>query len=254
MTQAGLGRTVGVVQSSISQAERGEGGTLSLDFWQRIFVALGRRLVVEAGRDSLEEPRDAGHLRIQELVLRLGRSSGYQASFEVPSRPADPVRSVDVMLRDDRRRLLVVVEAWNTIGDIGAAVRSFQRKLTEAEALAIAIGGQRPHRVCGLWVVRAAERNRRLLASLSGALRRALPCVLGRMGQLPHRRLGPADRGGPRLVRCLGHPRVSLASSQQRWLRAAALAASRSNRVPGDAPPYLATGRCSNGGLLTKRK
>lgn len=165
MTQTGLGRIVGVVQSTISQAERGEGGSLSLDVWQRIFLALGRRLVVEAGRDSLEQPRDAGHLRIQELLLRLGRSAGYQASFELPTRPADPARSVDVMLRDDVRRLLVVVEAWNTIGDIGAAVRSFQRKLTEAEALAIAIGGQRPHRVCGLWVVRAVERNRRLLAS-----------------------------------------------------------------------------------------
>lgn len=165
MTQAGLGRTVGVVQSTISQAERGEGGTLSVDVWQRIFVALGRRLVIEAGRDSLEEPQDAGHLRIQELLLRLGRRAGYQANFELPTRPADPARSVDVMLRDDGRRLLILVEAWNTIGDIGAAVRSFQRKLTEAEALAIAIVGQRPHRVCGLWVVRAVERNRRLLAS-----------------------------------------------------------------------------------------
>jgi len=85
-------------------------------------------------------------------------------SFELPTRPSDPSRSTDVCLRDDRARLLVLIECWNTFGDVGAAVRSTNRKLAEAAELAIAIGGERPHRVAACWVVRDVERNRQLLA------------------------------------------------------------------------------------------
>ena len=97
-------------------------------------------------------------------MLRLGRTAGYARSFELPSRPSDPWHSTDVGLRDDRRRLLILVECWNTIGDIGAAARSTTRKLAEAEELAVAAGGERPFTVRGVWVVRATARNRALLA------------------------------------------------------------------------------------------
>jgi hypothetical protein len=155
---------VGVAQSTISQLERGFGGTLSVDLWQRVFGALDRRLDLTVGRDPLAEPADAGHLAIQELVLRLGRAAGFAGSFEVPARPSEPARSTDVGLRDDRRRLMILVECWNTIGDIGAAARSTSRKLAEAEELAVAVGGERPFTVRGVWVVRASARNRALVA------------------------------------------------------------------------------------------
>ena len=164
LTQAELGRRVGVAQSTISVLERGLGGTLSVDLWQRLFVALGRRLEITAGRDPLAETADAGHLAIQELVLRFGRAAGYQRGFEVPSRPADPSRSTDVGLRDDRRRVMLLVECWNTIGDLGAAARAASRKLAEAEAIGVAQGGGRPFTVRGVWVVRATARNRALVA------------------------------------------------------------------------------------------
>jgi len=57
-----------------------------------------------------------------------------------------------------------LVECWNTFSDLGAAVRSTNRKLAEAAELAFAVGGERPHRVAACWVVRDVERNRRLLA------------------------------------------------------------------------------------------
>jgi transcriptional regulator with XRE-family HTH domain len=164
MTQADLARRVGVAQSTISHIERGVGGSLSLDVWQRVFVALGRRLDVSAGRDPLAETADAGHLAIQELVLRLGRRAGYARSFELPSRPADPSRSTDVGLRDDRRRTMILGECWNTIGDLGAAARATSRMVAEAEELAVAVGGERPFTVRAVWVVRATARNRALIA------------------------------------------------------------------------------------------
>jgi hypothetical protein len=82
---------------------------------------------------------------------------------------------VDVFVRDDRRRCLVVEEAWNTIGDIGAGARSFKRKLTLAADLAIAVGGERPYSVHGVWVVRATRRNRALVARYPEVFARHFP-------------------------------------------------------------------------------
>ncbi len=155
--RAGLGRMVE------SRIERGVGNP-DLDALQRIAVALGRPLLVSfGGRDPSETPADAGHLAIQELVLRVGRAAGYTGSFELPTRPAEPWRSADVGLASEARRRLIETECWNTIGDVGAAARSSARKLAELQDLAIARWGAGAS--TGLvWVVRATARNRALLA------------------------------------------------------------------------------------------
>ncbi|HEX7472795.1 MAG TPA: hypothetical protein VF323_06915, partial [Candidatus Limnocylindrales bacterium] len=62
------------------------------------------------------------------------------------------------------RRLLILVECWNTIGDLGAAARATSRKVAEAEELAVAAGGERPFIVRAVWVVRATAGNRALVA------------------------------------------------------------------------------------------
>jgi transcriptional regulator with XRE-family HTH domain len=168
--QADVGRRAGLSRSAVGSIERGYGGTFSADSLQAVSMAVGRRLDFQLSSDAQVEPADAGHLAIQELVLRLGRSAGFARTFELPTRPADPARSADVGLRDDRRRLLLLVECWNTIGDVGAGARSSDRKRAEAEQLAVAIGPLRadetvePYRVRGCWLVRATARNRALVA------------------------------------------------------------------------------------------
>jgi hypothetical protein len=142
----------------------GEAGGHTLDTWQRLALAVDRPMRIELRRDAREEPADAGHLGIQELVMRLGRRIGFRGMFELRTRPSDPSRSTDVGLRDDRARVLILVECWNTFGDLGAAIRSTNRKRAEAAELAIAVGGDRPHRVFSCWVVRDVERNRQLVA------------------------------------------------------------------------------------------
>jgi transcriptional regulator with XRE-family HTH domain len=149
LTQEQIGERAGISRSVISAIERGSGGSHTLDAWQCLALSVDRPLRVELRRDAREEPADAGHLAIQELVLRIGRRAGFRGTFELPSRPSDPSRSTDVGLRDDRARLLVLVECWNTFGDVGAAVRSTNRKLAEAASMAISVGGERPHRVAG---------------------------------------------------------------------------------------------------------
>ena len=164
LSQAKLGERAGVSRMSISRAERGLGGGLTLDAWQRIATALDVTLKVQLQRDYLQEPQDAGHLGIQELILRLGRRHGYPREVELPTKPAEAWRSIDVSLVNDLRRRLIVVECWNVIGDVGASARSSARKAAEAGAIADLRWGDQPHSTHLVWVVRATKRNRELLA------------------------------------------------------------------------------------------
>jgi hypothetical protein len=58
---------------------------------------------------------------------------------------------------------MLVVECWNTFGDIGAAIRASNRKRAEAEALAAARWGLDVDGVHLVWVVRSTRQNRALL-------------------------------------------------------------------------------------------
>lgn len=174
-TQAQLGSAVGLSRSTISALERGQGASHTLDTWQRIGVALGRPVEVRLAPDALAEPADAGHLAIQELVLRVTRTAGYHGSFELPTRPAEPWRSVDVGPRDDRRRRLLLIEYWNAVVDVGAAARMTARKQAEAEQLAAAFGGDAPYAVSCCWVMRATRRNRELVARFPAVLSSRFP-------------------------------------------------------------------------------
>ena len=90
---------------------------------------------------------------------------GIARTFELPTRPTNPTTWIDVGLRDDRRRILEVVEIGNRIDDVGAARRSFKRHLAEAEALAVVAGGDAaPYEVTGCWVLVATAANRNLVA------------------------------------------------------------------------------------------
>jgi transcriptional regulator with XRE-family HTH domain len=196
-TQAQLGARVGVGRATVGAIERGRGGGHTLDAWQRLALAVDRPMRIELRRDAREEPADAGHLAIQELVMRHGRRAGYGRTFELRSRASDPSRSTDVGLRDDRARVLILVECWNTFGDVGAAVRSTSRKLAEAAELAIAVGGEHPYRVFSCWVVRDVERNRQLIARYPELFASTFPGSSGRWVTALSEPAGPTGRPDP---------------------------------------------------------
>ena len=110
LTQTQVAERTGLGRMSISRAERGLGGGLTLDAWQRLGLALGMPLLVGLQRDPLADTPDAGHLAVQELVLRVGRAAGYRGLVELPTKPMEPWRSIDVALVDDTQRRIVVVE------------------------------------------------------------------------------------------------------------------------------------------------
>jgi hypothetical protein len=144
--------------------EGGQGAGTPLDVWFAIAKALDRYLRFEFARDPKAELADAGHLDIQELLLREAKSGGWERLFEARSRAYGSDLSVDVKLVDRRGRRLVIGECWNTLRDLGQATRSSERKLRDAEEQAVALAGAgEPFQVSLAWIVRDTHANRELI-------------------------------------------------------------------------------------------
>ena len=169
LTQLELGRRVGLSQSEISHVEAGYGAGTSIATWTAIGIALGRPIAIGFSRDVVQEPRDAGHLAGQELLLRLGAAHGRTGSFELATRPHDPSLSIDVCLRDRRARILIVAEIWNRLDDLGAAVRRMSRKIAEASALAAT--HDPPDRVAWCWLLVDTVANREIVRRYPAVIR-----------------------------------------------------------------------------------
>jgi transcriptional regulator with XRE-family HTH domain len=170
LTLEQLGRHVGLSRSRLAEVERGHGGTLPLEAWVRLGIVLARPLAVSFTGPLSDRLVDAGHLELQEWTLRFGRGRGWTGALEVATRPANPRHSADVLFRV--RDLLLLIECWNTLTDFGAAVRSTQRKLAEAEDLAVAVGAVGVH---GCWLVRPTAANRSLVRRFPEAVRSRFP-------------------------------------------------------------------------------
>ena len=165
LTQAALAQDVGISGQRLGDLELGLGAAAPSDVWFALAEALDRYLKFEFARDPHAELADAGHLDMQELLLRVARGGGWERAFEARSRASGSDRSVDVRLVDRRARRLVVAECWNTFGDLGAATRSSNSKVRDAEEQAVAVAGDgQPFEVGLCWVVRDTKRNREVVA------------------------------------------------------------------------------------------
>ena len=205
LTQAELARRVGLSGARVGEMQRGQGATAPLETWVKLGKAIGRRLAVSFSREiDPHEPRDAGHLAAQELVLGLARRHGRHADFELPTRPTDPARSIDVALRDGLDRTLIVVDHVNRLDDLGAAARATTRKVPEAEDLAtVAAAAGRAYRASVCWLLVDTAANRRLVARYPEILQSRFPgSSLLRMGTVPEQDLATEpSRGSPGSIR-----------------------------------------------------
>src|SRR5262245_9353633 len=163
LSQEALAAQVGLSRSRLADLEGGRGVSVPLETWLALAQVLGRYLRFEFARDPLTDLADAGHLLIQELVIRLAKAAGWEVSFEARTGGSDSDRSIDVRLIDRRLRRLVIAECWNTFGNLGAASRSSNRKVADAESKAVAIAGDGdPFEVGLCWIVRDTKANREL--------------------------------------------------------------------------------------------
>jgi transcriptional regulator with XRE-family HTH domain len=154
LTQAEAASTAGLSQSCWSDLERGHGAGVSIRVWQRAGDAVHGDLRAYLERSSAAEaPRDAVHLRHQELLARVAVDGGWSVD---PEWSLGGAGVADLVLRCPSEAALI--EVWNWFADVGDAFRSWDRKLER-----IGAGGDAT--VAGCWVVRATRRNRELLAS-----------------------------------------------------------------------------------------
>lgn len=159
MSQAALAARIGISRPRLADIEAGDGAGVPLNDWFALARALGVYLRFEFGRDPQAELRDAGHLDIQQLVVRLA-APGWQAEWESQTGR----RWIDVRLEDRLRRRILIVECVNTLGDLGEAMRSSDYKVREAEQRAVAIAGSGESFAVGLvWVIRDTKANRELV-------------------------------------------------------------------------------------------
>jgi len=175
LTQRQLARRVGLEQSRLSEIELGTAVGTPLIVWVRLGIALGRPVGIAFARDLTPAPADAGHLDAQELVVRLVTPTRRRALVELPPRRGNPAHSVDVAIRDDAERLLMLLEIWNRVDDAGEGIRSTDRKVSDAEGLAAAIGGARPYRVASCWLFTDTAANRALVARYPALLHARFP-------------------------------------------------------------------------------
>lgn len=188
LRQIDVGALAALSGSTISELERGLGHDVSLLAWVRAARAAGAdlRAYLEAA-SAATAPRDAVHLRNQELVIRTAAMGGWRARAEAPI-DRDPARSrsADVLLERLRGRLVehLFVDIWDWFDDVGASLRAYERALARVERYAIVTlapeASAEDVRVSGLWVVRATTRNRQLLADHRHLFRAHFPGSGGR--------------------------------------------------------------------------
>ena len=163
LRQATVAARSGISRGRLGDLERGRGEGAPLGLWVALGLVLGRPLRVEFSRRVDTETADAGHLAIQELVLRLGRAAGYGRGFEVPTRPGDPPLDRRRAARRptphlDPRRVLEH-DRRSRRGGPGHEPQARRGRGTRDRP-----GRERPFTVRGVWVVRASARNRALVA------------------------------------------------------------------------------------------
>jgi transcriptional regulator with XRE-family HTH domain len=197
MTLDALAARVGISRARMSEIELGEGGGAPLDVWFAIAQALGRYLKFEFVRDPLADVADAGHLAIQELVISVAKAAGWEVEIEAATRAWASNRSIDVRLVDRLHRWIVIVECWNSFGDIGAAARSSNAKVRDEQLHAAAITGDgAPFSVHLVWVVRDTRANRELVGRYPQAFQTRLPgASVAWLKALSRRTAPPAQPG-----------------------------------------------------------
>jgi transcriptional regulator with XRE-family HTH domain len=182
-TQTQASAIAGISRSEWSGLELGSRDA-TVWVWNRAAAAVGTTLNAYLPQASAaDQPRDAVHLKGQELILRTSKAGGWQG---LPEERFDPdartSRFADVYL--ERRRSptepdeVALMEVINWFDDVGTPMRAWQRRLDGVERYAIAhiVDEDKPlPRISGCWVVRATKRNRALVAEHSNLFATRFP-------------------------------------------------------------------------------
>lgn len=168
LSQAAAARRAGISQATWSSLEVDRDARYTLATWDRAAHAVGTALSAYLPQASAaDQPRDAVHLRNEELVLRTARPGGWRGAPEQAlDRELTRSRHGDVVLSRQRAALMewCLVEVVDWVADVGESVRDFGRRLAALDRYAVARmrGDAVPHSG-GIWLLRATRRNRDLV-------------------------------------------------------------------------------------------
>jgi transcriptional regulator with XRE-family HTH domain len=180
-TQAQAAARAGMSRSEWSGLELGKRPATLLTINRAAFTVAGGLAAYVQQASATDQPRDAVHLRYQELIIRTALAGGWKALPEEPiDRDARTSRAVDVLLYRRRPREpaeYALIEVIDWFNDVGEPIREWSRRLAAVERYAIArMSGAEPlPRSSGCWVVRGTQRNRRLIGEHSHFFRTRFP-------------------------------------------------------------------------------
>jgi transcriptional regulator with XRE-family HTH domain len=172
LTQAAAARVAGISRSEWSELERGK-VVATFAIVNRAAHAVGGNVEAYIRETSAaDQPRDAVHLRNQELIIRRSEPGGWTPlPEELIDREARTSRAADVLLTRrhpaDGVDEYAIFDVRDWLDDVGAMVRDFARRLDALDRFATARmrGPDAPlPRTGGCCVLRATQRNRRLVA------------------------------------------------------------------------------------------
>ncbi|MBF6605994.1 MAG: helix-turn-helix transcriptional regulator [Chloroflexi bacterium] len=179
MRQEDVALAAGVSRATVSRAERGHVGSISLDTLRSVCASLDIRvdLVPRWRGGDLERVVNARHAAMHEAIARAFRDrAGWTVQPEVSFSQFGERGVIDLLAWHADRRSLLIVELKTELVDINDLMATMDRR----RRLAPAIGQARqwvPASV-GVWVVMAGTMtNRRRLAEHSTVLRAAFPAA-----------------------------------------------------------------------------
>lgn len=172
LTQEQASGRAGMSRGRWGDLETGRDAGGPLATWSRAAFAVGGSLDAWIKQTSAAgQPKDAVHLRHQELIIRLGVTGSWGAlPEELIDRDARTSRAADVLLHRISQRDGVdeyaFWDVWDWFEDVGGPVRDFGRRMEAVDRYAVARmrgNDARLPRIGGCFVVRATTRNRELI-------------------------------------------------------------------------------------------
>jgi transcriptional regulator with XRE-family HTH domain len=160
--QVDLAKAAKVSQATVSRAERAQHASITLGALERIALALGVDLRLEARwcgglGDRLVDRR---HAALVELVVAMLRSHGWEVVVEYTFNQFGERGSVDVLAFHAASRALLIVEVKTRLADLQAFLASFGRKVRILPRLLRADQGWDPLAIGRLVVVEGSTSNR----------------------------------------------------------------------------------------------
>ncbi len=188
--QADLARRARISQTSVSRAEGGNAGDLTLRTLTAIAEALGARLALRVlwQGEALDRLLDAAHAGLVEEVVRLLRARGWEVIPEATFSEFGERGSIDVLAWHPASGALLVIEVKSAVPDMGALLAGVDRKARLAPRLAEARGWRVTcvSRILVLPDHRTARRRASAHAATLGAVFPARTAELRRWLRDPH--------------------------------------------------------------------